>query len=345
MLARRSILKHPSGVEIETPLFVSSFSSKGFRFTKRDGILHSEVIEQVKLAAEYLSETVLLSAYDLKYYLPDPEKLRKVRFLPALVFIDSGGYETIDDYDLTEAYKHPVVMRAWTPSHHQKILDRWPKLFPAVIVSYDHGNEKRRTFKKQIKNANELFARYPDHLNNFLLKPNQKGKMINIREVVENISEIKNFHIFGMAEKELGDSLIQRMANIQRIRQAMDDSGNSSPIHIFGNLDPLTSAMYFIAGAEIFDGLSWLRFGFYEGKSLYLQNIDALKNRLHEKDYLNQRTIVYENIIYMRRLQGEMKAFLRDFQIKGESAFDSFKYIAEPLREAYQQLKSTRINP
>ena len=340
MISRSSILKHPSGVELQTPLFVSSFSSKGFRFIRSKGKLKSEVVELVKLAAEYLSETVLLSAYDLKYYLPPPNKLRQERFLPKLVFLDSGGYETIDDYDFSEAYKHPVIVKPWSPDHHKKILDAWPKYFPAVIISYDNGNQNRRTIQKQIKNATKLFARYPDQLNNFLIKPNKKGKKLDVKEIIEHISLLNKFHIIGLAEKELGQSLSERMENIKLIRVSLDKAGNKAPIHIFGNLDPLTSAMYFIAGAEIFDGLSWMRFGFFEGKALYLQNIDALRNRFHEKDYLNQRAILYENVIYMRSLQAEMRAFLSDFAEKKEAAFDSFKYISSQLKEVYQVLKA-----
>jgi hypothetical protein len=340
MISRSTTLKHPSGVELQTPLFVSSFSSKGFRFIKNKGKLKSEVVELVKLASEYLSETVLLSAYDLKYYLPSPKKLRQERFLPKLVFLDSGGYETIDDYDFSEAYKHPVIVKRWTPLHHKKILDSWPKYFPAVIISYDNGNEKRRTLQQQIKKATELFARHPDQLNNFLIKPNKKGEKLDVAEIVDHISLLNKFHIIGLAEKELGDSLIQRMNSIKTIRIALDKSCNKAPIHIFGNLDPLTSAMYFIAGAEIFDGLSWMRFGFFEGKAIYLQNIDALRARFHEKDYLNQRAILYENVIYMRSLQAEMRAFLSDFDEKKEEAFESFKYISSQLREVYQAMKS-----
>lgn len=52
MLARSTILKHPNGLELQTPLLVSSFSSKGFRFIKRKNKFESEAIELLKQAAE-----------------------------------------------------------------------------------------------------------------------------------------------------------------------------------------------------------------------------------------------------------------------------------------------------
>jgi hypothetical protein len=34
----------------------------------------------------------------------------------------------------------------------------------------------------------------------------------------------------------------------------LDEAGVKSPIHVFGALDPLTVCLYFVAGAEVFDG-------------------------------------------------------------------------------------------
>jgi hypothetical protein len=349
MIARNSTIKHPNGTELQTPLFVFSFSSKGFRFKKKkkkknpeeNPEEYSEVVDLVKSASEYLSDTVLLSAYDLKYYFPEPKKMRKAGFVPKLVFLDSGGYETIEDHDMAEAYKYPVSINEWNKDDHEKVINSWPEYLPAVIISYDHGNETRRTFKQQVKNAKILFSKYPGHLNNFLIKPNKKRTMLNIQEIVDNAMMLKDFNIIGMAEKELGESIVDRMKNIKAVRSALDSHKISAPIHIFGNLDPLTSIMYFLAGAEIFDGLSWLRFGFHEGRAHYVQNSDAIRRRFLEKDYLNQRQTLVENIIYMRTLQAEMKAFLKEFPEKKEGAFVScFKHGSEQLKDVYQVINS-----
>jgi hypothetical protein len=341
MLARTSIIKHPCGLELQTPMLVSSFSSKGFLFVKENDKMKSQSVELLRETAEYLNETVLLSAYDLKYFFPKPEKLRGYGFFPQVVFLDSGGYETIDDYDFSESYKHPVMKRKWSPTLHMKVLNNWPKYYPAIIISYDNGNERRKPLKQQIDRANNLFSKYPNQLNDFLVKPEKKGDKINIPEVVDNISLLKKFHIIGITEKELGGSIIERMHNIMTIRASLNKIDCNSPIHIFGNLDPLTSALYFISGAEIFDGLTWLRFAFHEGKSIYLQNIDALKGRIHEKDYLNYKTSHFENLIYMRNLQSQMKSFLKVFhQQPGKEAFNCFQYIGGDVYTAYQAMTS-----
>lgn len=341
MIARTSTLKHPGGNELQTPLFVFSFSSKGFRFKRNKKKEISEVVDLVKLTSEYLGEAVLLSAYDLKHYLPNPKQLRNGGLVPKLIFVDSGGYETIDDFDLAEIYKYPVSIKEWDQKDHGKVLDDWPDYSPAVIISYDHGNEKRRTFQQQVQNAKALFLKYPNHLNNFLIKPNRKGDSVDIHEVTKEAHLLRDFNIIGLAEKEIGSSIIERVKSIKAVRLALDHHNIQAPIHIFGNLDPLTSVMYFLAGAEIFDGLSWLRFGFHEGRTHYVQNVDAIRGKFHEKDNLNQQMTLVENIIYMRSLQAEMRAFLKDFPEKKEYAFSNcFKYGAGQLKDVYQIINS-----
>lgn len=61
---RKSVLKHPSGQEIKTPLLIPSYSSKGFAFNKSG---KSEIIEPMKTCKEFLEESLLISAYDLYY--------------------------------------------------------------------------------------------------------------------------------------------------------------------------------------------------------------------------------------------------------------------------------------
>ncbi len=89
MIARSSTILHPLEMTIETPLLVPSFSSKGFGINK-DG--DSEVRKICSVASEYLTETMLISAFDLSCgHLSMPDSA-----ITELTFIDSGGYEISD---------------------------------------------------------------------------------------------------------------------------------------------------------------------------------------------------------------------------------------------------------
>lgn len=346
MEARTSELKHPLGITVETPLLVASFSSKGFKFQQPKSYakvkkIKSEVSDLIKNTAEGITESALVSAFDMHYYIGQKENdLRKLKLSPDILFIDSGGYETIEDYDLTDIYKYPIVSQSWDEKLHDGILSNIQTI-PCIYVSYDNGQDHRLSLEKQIARAKKMFDRFPNQMSDFLIKPsNKKDHFININEVIENISLLKKFNIIGFTEKELGASVNERMKNIKLVRQALDQVGCSSPLHIFGNLDPMTSVLYFISGAEIFDGLTWLRFAFHKGMTLYKSNADILENRYNEKDYLNEKMVMMQNLITMRNLTEEMRAFAKNYkQGKHDDAFKCFSLIGETVKQIINTAK------
>ena len=107
MLARTTTLIHPSGERLETPLLVPSFSSKGFG-TDASGA--SEVRRILSIAEEYLTESMLVSAYDIYH---DHVGL-PMSALTNIVLVDSGGYETSDLHDLSRPTINPSLRGSGT---------------------------------------------------------------------------------------------------------------------------------------------------------------------------------------------------------------------------------------
>jgi hypothetical protein len=344
MLARSSTLIHPSGQKLQTPLLVSSFSSKGFKFIHRKGKERSEAYEYLKMTSDALTDSVLISAYDIKYYYPSINKFRSEGFFPQFVFVDSGGYETLDDFDFSEAYKYPVKINAWDLESYEEILFKWPKFYDGIFVSYDHGSERRLSFSKQVKRAEKLFNKFPNQLHDFLIKPDRKGIKLDIDNIVKNVQLLSTFNIIGIAEKEIGESLIDRLLSVKRIREALDSAGISAPLHLFGNLDPVTSIMYFLAGIEIFDGLTWLRFTFYKGKAIYDQNMAAIRRRIESNDTLYKKMSLVENVLYLKNLQSEMRSFLRKIKEGNKAeAFKCFSFYSNEIENAFTILNSKTV--
>jgi hypothetical protein len=146
-------------------------------------------------------------------------------------------------------------------------------------VSFDKPTE-RKELQQQIDEAKRLFARYPHQLNTLLIKPETEDqRYVQIKNVLAKVDDLNSFDIIGMTEDELGNSVLKRMVNIASVRLAMDDAGITTPIHVYGSLDPLTSVLYFLSGAEIFDGLTWLRFGYADGSACYRANYGV---RMHK---------------------------------------------------------------
>jgi hypothetical protein len=144
------------------------------------------------------------------------------------------------------------------------------------------------------------------------------------------------FDIIGVTEKELGPSVLDRVVALARLRQALDDRGVDRPIHLFGSLDTLYTPLYFFAGAEIFDGLTWLRYAYHKGATLYADALALLESNLTLREEQRAARVLVQNIDYLAKLSLQMKRFL----VEGDMAvFGEFG--AETLLAARSALEST----
>jgi hypothetical protein len=333
MLCRSTRLHHPLGITLETPLLVPSFSSKGLGFDTEG---KSEIKQIFAVVSEYLTDTMLVSAYDIAY-----EHLQPIgSAITELTIVDSGGYEVSDLHDLSAVYRQPVQPKEWTMELLRQIYNSWPKHIPAVFVSYDHPNV-RQSLSEQIDAAQSLFSHYPRQLHTLLIKPETKDQQyVQINNVIASARELRGFNILGLTEKELGNSILDRMKNIAAIRIAMDDAGTNIPIHIFGSLDPITSVLYFLAGAEMFDGLTWLRYGYGDGIASYQHNYGALRIGIDRQDGFLVAKTMQENLGYLLDLTHQMQKYVLDgdfAQLKPHSDF--FRASYDLLRTKNKRIK------
>lgn len=333
MNLKTRIINHPSGVEIETPLFVPSYSSKGFALEKkRNGKFKSEVCNAIGIAKEMLVESQLISAYDLHYdYLLKPSDLISTQ----LTFIDSGGYETSSSFDFAESKRGNHHHEEWNINLLEAVIKKWPsERFPAVIVSFD-DEKQRKPIKDQINDASIYFAKHKDFLHDFLIKPETvKSEYIKIESLLKNIEHLKTFDIIGVTEKELGNSILVRMQRINKIRNNLDAIKIDAPIHVFGSLDPITVILYFLAGAEIFDGLTWLKYSYFNGVAMYTNNLCALDKNIEidTKDSQVKATSIVNNIHYLSRLKNILINFTKsenDFKLFDDLGYNGLGEIIE----------------
>ena len=325
MLCRTSTIKHRgAGVAMTTPLLIPSFSSKGFAKLEESG--KSEIGEILKTTSEFLAETFLISAYDIFYgHVPQPLEL-KCR--PELVVVDSGGYEVSPGNGCQSLKAQYTNCEPWTTENLESVINEWPDQIPAVFVSFDHP-DVRKPFAEQIADARRLFQSQRQHLTLLLLKPEAKEQTTLVRTIESaevDAGKLGSFDIIGVTEKELGQTVIERLPQIARLRLAMDEVGVKSPLHVFGALEPLTVCLYFIAGAEVFDGLKWLRYAYKDDLRICSHSLDDDHERL--------RILWEKNSHAMQLLQKRLRSFetTRDFR--------NFDPHAALLSDAYDFLKT-----
>jgi len=328
MLARCIKYNLPNGDFFETPLLLPSFSSKGFPDLKKT----------VRTLEEFISGPVLISAYDVNYGLIQ----EKIKFSKQVLFIDSGGYEcsTIVDF-----FNHSVGTykpKAWNKKLFCKnIVSLLKNNVPKVIISYDHP-KLRRPLDEQIQEANYLFEKFSlesEFIKEILLKPethNKDEQILPIGEIINNISCLAPFDIIGLTEKELGNSVLERMINICKIRQTLENNQMNKLIHIFGSLDTISTPLYFICGADIFDGLTWLRYAYSEGMTIYQPNYWATNYSSEDREYIAKIHSFSDNLSYLAKLQLDMKRF------KNSGNFKSFGENGKLFKKIWEECEAKR---
>ena len=329
---RTSTLRHlESGQEFRTPMLIPSFSSKGF--SKNKGGM-TEISHIIRTMEEVLTDHMLISAYDL-YHKNIPE-LTQLSAVPSLTFLDSGGYEASAEVDYPSIIDPIPDPKLWNIEKLQSVLEDWPEEVPAVFVSFDHPKE-RSPYSEQAEAAKALFREFRDHLTLFLLKPEAEDQP-TLEEALLSVAArptlLAPFDIIGVTEKELGRTMMERMIRIASLRQTLDRAKMSAPIHVFGALDPLTVCLYYVAGAEIFDGLSWLRYGYKDSTTLYMQNFGQLQYGLNARDDSLRRRAMIDNYYTLQELQHR----LFDFGTSGD--FDRLGTYCELIRAASGALES-----
>lgn len=306
-LARSRSILHPSGEQLRTPLLIPSFSSKGFP-TAKDGT--SEVRKIFEIASQYISDCLLVSAYDIRHkHLPSPSRF-KAR--PRIVFLDSGGYETGANEDLSWVYRFNHKHKAWTEKKFRSVLNEWPDALSAVVVNFDAGTAGK-SVKNQIAAAQRLLFGYNQFLRCFLMKPTKScgGALGKTLQTISGcVNELAAFDIIGVTEKELGSTTLERMACIARLRKTLDEAKpqGAPPIHVFGCLDPISVVLYFLSGAEIFDGLTWLRFGYLNGYCLYTADYGNIRHSLETDPDFKQVKMIADNLGFLQELQIRLKS-------------------------------------
>jgi hypothetical protein len=287
--------------EAWTPLLVPSFSSRGF--PDISGI-HLSTMDEV-------FETSLVSAYDIGHGLFEGQDI----YCSDVLFIDSGGYEAKLTYDPGEVYNDDRRGRPWALQDYRTVLDGLSPLSQLVAVSFDHAGPL--PLVAQIEEARELFRKYPKFASDFLCKPGADSLFVDIDHLTNTIDAVVgSFSILGLTEKELGRSLLERCRALLRIRAGLLAAGSEMPIHIFGCMEPLSIISYFLCGADVFDGLTWLRLAFSDGLPLYGQ-VDAILReewRFRDEDLLVARWI--RNIRTLRELNRGMTAYCDTLSIE-----------------------------
>jgi hypothetical protein len=352
MLTRRSTLTHPLAGTIELPLLIPAFSSKGFGFgstgrgrAKRD---FSEIAYELADFGSRPSSSVMISAYDLHFKHFEAPKLqsRAPEFHlrnSRLILVDSGGYELVPDFDTSEpkSFKY-TPKKGFGQGEYEYVLrrlDALSKPLPLIIANFDLGT-RGQPLSVQIRSARALFNRFRRFMNNFIIKPwTRDSEFIDPSKMTDaDFANLRGFDIVGVTEKELGKDIFDRLKRIAKLRRRFDDARVTAPIHIWGGLDPVMTPLYFFAGAEIFDGVSWLRYAYKDGIAINRECYSVVSSiGITASRQLNHAYASLDNLTVLNNLTIALQQWV-DFEGK---RFDMFHIqIRDYLKKAYDVMTS-----
>jgi hypothetical protein len=302
---------------IAPPILLPSFSSRALRCSRAALKTRSRDLF-IKYAPEM--DKLLISAFDLRYgYI-------EIADIPigSVIVVDSGGYEVRSEHDDSAIYQKPFfgMDEPWSERIFLETLSTLPDESRFVFVSFDNDDH----VGAQIHRAIAQMLRFRNAKRTFLLKPNRHpiGGMSlgssdffssTLTELQSHVSELSFFDIIGVTEKDLGESYAERLTNIAFLKQILSRVEKILPIHVFGSLDPLSVRLYFAAGADIFDGLTWLRFAYSNNSCTYINHaildgtIDLNENIDESAEALFSRNCV---------MLSALKDALAQFRITGD---------------------------
>ena len=236
-------------VDVNTPLIVPSFSSCGF----------PHVANIYDLMKDKFYGVCLVSALDIaSSHIP-----ADVTDEFNLVLIDSGMYEARNTASRQVDDGRTSADGDWVRGEYLEMASRIDPDANVILVNYD-GSE---SVERQIRQASEDFSHAPHAASDFLVKPESPAQLVNVARLAQHTDELEQFNVIGITAREAGDSLAQRCSTIVMLRDAFEDAGLNLPIHVFGAITPLEVLTYSFCGADIFDGLSWLRLRFSQNGS------------------------------------------------------------------------------
>ena len=238
------------------PLFIYSYSSRGF----------PDVIERLEHSLPHVP-SYLLSLYDYEYILPSGLILAEDS---RIRIWDSGGYETT----ICPTCRSTAGSKEWDENTYIQTANRIPWNGLDVLVSYDIPHESR-CIQQQIDRALHLYTKVSGTYDrDLLIHVPDNTDPYALAKILESYTN--EFQIIGLTEKEIAPTWAHGVYFINRLRAALSDLEMEQyiPIHVFGCFDLKTVIRFALAGADIFDGLTWLRHLFLNGETLYRREIE-----------------------------------------------------------------------
>ena len=293
-------------------------------------IVHSQSL------VDGIDESLLISAYDIRHQLlvdstAFTSGFKQSRYAqPRVLVIDSGWYEKNGGPPAGQFAGDLKDPLPWEEADYLLTIDNLDDALRPIVVNWDHAGP----YGEQIVHAQDFFGARASLASTLLLKPPSGSRFHHFEKLSdEDVSNLRAFDIIGVTEREIGESVLDRLVAISQLRRQLERVKVPAPIHVFGGLDPLLTPLYFAAGAELFDGLGWLRYAYREGVAMNREAAALFDRQIRKRWMQTLNWVSLANLDELRRLTDD----LRRFAHKGDWSVLCRGSSLEPIFEVLQE--------
>lgn len=229
------------GIDLALPIYFPSVSS-----TKTALPLLDYVRSLASLGN--INGQFLVSAYD--YIRASGAEQKELRALlthakgtGTTVLMDSGNYES---------YWNRQRDTWLQTDFHRAILE----LACPLAFGFDE-QEPPDDFERHVRMILDRQARDQAAAGSTTIIPIVHGKSEKLPALCAAVANITGVPMIAVPERGLGNGVFQRASTVKAIRKALDAHGRYVGLHLLGTGNPISLALYSIAGADSFDGLEW----------------------------------------------------------------------------------------
>ncbi len=227
-------------------------------------------IDYVELLSAIAHPLFLVSAYDIAHC-SSGHRTRMVNAMTrsktrgSTILIDSGNYEAFWKGD-----------RAWTRIRFHEVIRENDH---ALCFCYDN-QEPPDTPRAIAEDVVTSVLRDQDHTVGTVI-PIVHGPAELLPDAARAIVEQLFPVILAVPERALGDGIVARTQTVGRLRESLNQLGVYCPLHLLGTGNPLSMAVYAMAGADSFDGLEWCQtvVDHESGKLFHFQQWDLFRDQ------------------------------------------------------------------
>lgn len=259
------------GRVLETPIYFPSISS-----LKTGSIEAIDYFQILKALYPYF----LVSAYDI-YHSKSPKTFVKqlqknYRDNGPIILLDSGNYES---FWLTD--------KNWNISKFEEILAS-----DVSDLAFCFDNQFPGSIAKNVDGIRKSLNRSQKTTNTSSVIPIVHADKNSLATTVTRLYEKHNFLMVSVAERNLGDGILERIRTITNLRKKLNKLNQYVYIHVLGTGNPLSLLLLSLAGADSFDGLEWCQ-TVVDPKTALLYHFQQREFVLDECEFCSSQTLDY----------------------------------------------------